>query len=389
MASRELKLLPLALLVMTSFGVQADELDTVQFKAGQSVQYDSNVFRLPDSADSRSDIIGVTTVGAKIDKPYGLQRFEFGINADRYNYKNNSNLAFTAVNYAAAWRWSLTPALHGNLTTDRREFVDNTEYVANAEQLNRRTDRSTVFDAEYEIDGPWRIVGGVFERNSSNSQPLTFEGDSRVRGVEGGVRYVFSSGTSLDYRLKHGSGDYPDRVSSSDFASNFKDREHEFRLDWPITGKTTIQSRMSYFDRAHEGLSTRDFSGVRGQVNATWVATGKTKVTGGVVRELGSYQTADTSYYQGHRIFIAPTWKPTEKTAFRLRYDHGVRDYKGFGSTPTNRRDTTDQGSVTFDWQPVRAVTLTLSLLRDQRKSNTPGFDYKSNGVLLSALASF
>ena len=393
MLLRKLLVLNLALAGLMTLNVQADELDTFQFRAGQTWQYDSNVFRLSDAVIAPpSDHFGVTTIGAKIDKSYGLQRFEFDINANRYNYKNFSALDFTAVNYAAAWRWRFTPSLYGNLTTDRQEYTDNTANFQNpGQQLNRRTDRLTLLDAEYVIDGPWRVLGGVFERSSSNSQASTFEGDSKVRGVEAGVRYVFSSDSSFAYRLKQGRGEYPNRVLSSTFASDFKDREHEFKFVWPITGKTTIQSRLSYFDRAHDGLAARDFSGFVGQLEAAWLATGKTTVNGGVVRELGDYQTNNISYYQGNRFFIAPTWKPTEKTAVKFRYDHGVRTYKGplTGFVATNRRDTTDLAVLGFEWEVIRAVKVTTSVFTDRRKSNEFAADYKSHGANISVLASF
>ena len=392
MLSRKLLVLSLALAGVVTLNVHADELDTLQFRVGQTWQYDSNVFRLSDNAaEVPSDHFGVTTVGAKIDKSYGLQRFEIDVNANRYNYKNFSALDFTAVNYAAAWRWSLTPSLYGNLTTDRQEYTDNSANFQNPGQLNRRTDRLSLLDAEYAIDGPWRVLGGVFERSSSNSQPFTFEGDSKVRGVEAGVRYVFASNSSFAYRLKQGRGEYPNRVLSSTFASEFKDREHEFKLVWPITGKTTIQSRVSYFDRTHDGLEARDFSGFVGQLEATWLPTGKTTVNGGVVRDLGDYQTNDISYYQGNQFFIAPTWKPTEKTAVKFRYDHGVRNYKGAlpGFAAINRRDTTDLTALSFEWEVIRAVKVTTSVFSDRRKSNIIGADYKSHGINLSVLANF
>ena len=399
MLLRKLLVLNLALAGVMTLDVRADELDTFQFRTGQTWQYDSNVFRLSDSVSnqavigspSRSDHFGVTTIGAKIDKSYGLQRFEFDINANQYNYKNFSRLDFTSVNYAAAWRWSITPALYGNFTMDRLEYTDNTANTQNQGQLNRRTDHRTLLDAEYAIDGPWRALGGVFERSSSNSQAIIFEGDSKIRGVEVGTRYVFASDSSLAYRLKQGRGEYPNRILSSVFANEFKDREHEFKLAWPITGKTTIQSRLSYFDRKHDGLSARDFSGFVGQLEATWVLTGKTTVNGGVARDLGDYQTNNLSYYQGNRFFIAPTWKPTEKTAVKFRYDHGLRNYKGplSGFTSTNRRDTTDLSVLGLEWEVIRAVKLTTSIFTDRRKSNESGTDYKSHGVNLSVLASF
>jgi len=392
-------LLPLALLALFAPSAHADDLDTLQLRVGQSVERDSNVFRLSDSANTqallgtseRSDTVAVSTFGLKLDKRYGLQRFEFDVSAEDHQYSRFSNLDFTAFNYAAAWRWSLTPRFHGNLTADRREYVDNTADVQNFGQLNRRTNRSTLFDAEYEIDGAWRVLGGVFDRTSTSSAPFTFEGDSRITGAEAGVRYVFPSATSLAYRLKRGEGEYSGRVPSPALPNSFHDTEHEVRLDWAPTGKTTIQARLSHLDRQHDGLAARDFSGVTGQLNANWMITGKTSLMGGVAHELGSYQTTTASYYQGHRFFISPVWKPSEKTALRLRYDRGVRDYRGPlpGFTPSTRRDTSQLALLAFDWQPYRALKLTASLQHDRRRSSEPGFDYRSNSVGVSALASF
>ena len=399
MLLRKLSVINLALTSVMGFHASADELDTLQFRAGQTWQYDSNLFRLSDGVDnqstlglpSRSDQFGVTTVGAKIDKKYGLQRFELDVNANRYSYKNLSQLDFTAVNYAAAWRWSVTPALYGNLTTDRREYTDNTAVVQNTGQLNRKTDSLTLLDAEYAIDGPWRALAGVFKKRTDNTQASTFEGDSKITGVQAGVRYVYASDTSLAYLIKQGRGEYPNRVLSSTSVNSFKDREHEFKLNWPVTGKTTIQSTLSYFDRAHEGLAARDFSGFVGQLEAIWKITGKTTLAGGLVRELGDYQTNSISYFQGNRIYIAPTWKPTEKTAVKFRYDHGIRNYKGAlpNFSTTDRRDTTSLSSLALEWDVIRAVKVGASLFMENRKSNEPTANYKSHGAGLFILASF
>ena len=370
----------------------ADELDTLQFRAGQSFQHDSNVFRLSDTpnAAKRSDTFGVTTLGVKLNKPLSLQRFEFDAEVQDHNYRSFSELDFTAVNYAAAWRWSLTPKLHGNFTGSQREQVDTSADVR-ATGLNRRTDRDVLFDAEYELDGVWRLLGGVYNRESSNSQPFTFERDSNERGAEAGVRYVYPSGSSLSYIFKQGSGDYSGRAAPVTSPPSFKDREHELRFLWALTGKTTVQTRVAYLDRQHDGFSARDFSGVVGQSAVTVALTGKTTVSAGVARELGSYQTETSSYFVANSLFLAPTWKPSEKTALRLRYDYGVRNYKGPlpGGVSDGRRDRTHVASMAFDWEPVRAVLLTASLQRDQRNSNLPNLDYRAVMVGLSALARF
>lgn len=128
-----------------------------------------------------------------------------------------------------------------------------------------------------------------------------------------------------------------------------------------------------------------------GQLDAAWAITPKTSLAGGVVRELGSYQTTYASYYEGYRVFIAPTWKPSEKTAVRLRYDHGARDFKGPlpGFAASNRRDTTNLLSLAVEWQAMRALKLSATVQSDRRKSSEPGFDYKSNTFGVAADASF
>jgi exopolysaccharide biosynthesis operon protein EpsL len=376
----------------------ADELDLLQFNAGLAWQHDSNVFRLSDQASApgvagssgRSDNILTSTAGLKLRKPYGLQRFEADVSLENTNYKRFSSLDFTAVNYAAAWRWSLTPAFYGNLTTDRREYVDNSADVQSAGQLNRRTDRSTRFDAEYQLDGVWRLLGGAFQRTNSNSQSFTFEGDSKVIGAEAGVRYQFPYGTSLAYRFRNGKGEYTNRASAAAVSSDFTDREHEVQGEW-VGGRAKLGGRISHLERNYDSIPARDFSGVLSQIDVTYALTGKTSVFAGVVRELGSYQTNNASYYQGTRVFVAPTWKATDNIAVRARYDYGVRDYKGPlpGFVTSNRTDKTSLASLAVEWQPIRLLTLMAWLQRDQRTSNEFGADYKSNSVGISAKASF
>ena len=387
-----------AALAVLPLSALADELDTLQFYAGQSWERDSNVFRLSDQVpppagfgnSSRSDDIFNTSVGLKIRKPVGLQQFEADIGLEDRRYRRFSSLDFTAINYAAAWRWSLTPSFRGNLTTDRREYVDNSADVQNSGRVNRKTSRSTQLDGGYDIDGVWRLLGGVFQRIETNSQPATFEGDSKTIGTEVGVRYAFPYGTALAYRFRNGSGEYTNRTFANSVFSDFKDREHELRGEW-VGGRARLGARVAHFDRNYDSIPARDFSGVVGQLDLNYEVTGKTSVYTGVARELGAYQTNNASYYEGSRVFVAPTWRATENTTWKARYDYGVRDFKGAlpGFAAGNRKDKTSIASVSFEWQPIRLLTLMAYVQRDQRTSNESGADYKANSVGLSAKATF
>ncbi|MDB5964510.1 MAG: epsL, partial [Polaromonas sp.] len=292
---------------------------------------------------------------------------------------------------AAAWRWSLTPALHGNVTTNRREFVDNTADVQNVGRVNHRTERNSLVDAEYELGARWRAVGGVFNRTSRNSQPATLELDNTVSGSEVGARYVFREGDAVAYRYRAGRGKYLNQPLAGPAARDFRDTEHEVRLDWQVTGRMSLQGRLARLDRRQDDLPVRNFSGYRGEVNSNWFFTGKTSVGLGVIKELEGYQTNNESYYDGYRLYVAPEYKATEKITARLRYEHGARTFKGAlpGFVPSGRRDTLRLASLGVEYRALRSLTLTTTLQRDQRGSNTPGFDYKSNSLFVSALFTF
>jgi len=372
---------------------------TLELRVGQRFEYDSNVFRLADSADaqallgttSRSDLYGVTSLGMKFDKQYSLQRLELDINAQNYRYRDFSALDFTALNYAAAWRWSLTPGLQGKIAADQREVLDNSVDFFSASEVNRRVERAAVLDAELALGAAWRLLGGVFRRSLDNSLAQTYEGDTRANGAELGLRHVWMEDSSVAYRYKRSTGDYSGRLPALQLPTDFSDREHEFSLDWrPLPG-TTVLARLAHLDRSHAGFAVRDFSGLRGQLSANWPLTGKTRLEAGLVRELGSYQADSASYYEGERLYISPVWKPTEITAVRLRLDQGVRRYKQPlpDSLSIGRRDTSTLLSLSMEWEVLRQLKLAATVQQDKRSSNTAGFDYKANMLGLSALLSF
>ena len=366
--------------------------DVLLFRVGQTLEHDSNIFRLPASSSRQADTYGVTTLGMKLDKRYGLQRVELDVNAQDYRYKNNAPLDFTAINYAAAWRWSLTPRLIGNVTGDRSEYIDNTSLVQSTGVVNHRTENSKRVDGEYEIGSAVRLLGGVFDRSVRNSVAVSAVSDITVAGGEVGAKYVFPSGNGWAYRYRKGNGEYAGLPVTTLPSRQFSDVEHELSFDWSSSGGTSVQGRVAHLARKRDETAGSEFSGVVGRVNVNWIVTGKTRIDAGVIREISSYQPSAIipSYFVGGRIYISPVWNPTEKTAVRLRLDQGLRYYKGgLESGFSGRRDTLSQDGVSFEWEPRRNVKLMASVAYDKRRSNIQNIDYKANLLGLSALVTF
>jgi exopolysaccharide biosynthesis operon protein EpsL len=381
--------------------VLADEFDTVNFNAGYTLLTDDNVFRLSGAADpnrligspSKSDTIQVMSAGVRINKPYSLQRFELGLNLVDYKYDRFNFLSFTARNYDAAWRWSLTPKLTGNATTSRTQtltsFTDFTGFVRNL-----RTSENSRFDATYQLDGVWRLLGAVSESKSSNSQVFIADFDVRQETIEAGIRYAFPSGSSWQLVARSGKGDFfkrPAPIAASLLDTKFDQSEYEGRLNWLVTGKTSVAARLAWLERTHANFSQRDYSGWVGNFDLNWGITGKTRLSTGYARELANFVQASSSYIVTNRVFAGPSWEITSKAVARARYDYSTRDFLGpVAATPLNDRvDTIKSMSVGVDWQPTRNFTFSASLQNDKRSSNLPGLDFKSTTATLAAQMTF
>ena len=341
----------------------------------------------------RSEQIGVTSAAVAVDKTYSLQRFQLSGSAVDYRYQNFSYLSFTALNYSAGWNWSLTPRLRGILSTSRVETPTNFQDFKGLNTRNVHTDLVTRFESELDVAGGWRGLAGLEHAAGLEEQPVVREGDRRVQTASLGARYVFGSGSMLTYRLRDGRGDSTALFGQSAILpASFDSRSHEVEFAWAVSAKTRLNARIGHVDRTYANDTQRNFSGVTSAVNAQWDATAKVSVEGAVQREFIPFLTLGSSYIASDRVYIAPVWNATSRIKVRARYDVASRHYDGaaFGAADASgRRDTYRVTSLSVEWQPVRAATVSLTLQQIRNNSNVPGAAYDSNGANLAARLSF
>lgn len=392
----------LGLLLLLAPPASADAEDTFSIVAGVNQLHDDNLFRLSSSADpqtvlgksTKADDITVSSLAFKVNKPYSLQKFEFEVSLIDYRYRNFSYLSYSTQPYKAAWRWSVTPSLHGNLTTERTQslnsFADYTGYTTR----NTHVDERTRFDGVLDLSASWHLLAGVAQSTSTNSQVTLGQSNSRVNTAEAGVRHTFPSGSALSYIVRNGRGDYfnrPDPLLAGLSDNRFDDRLNELRLLWALTGKASVDTRLAHFQRTHAHYAMRDFGGNTGSVNLNWSISGKSFLTASAARELGSYQTFSSSYTTTDRLTLSPYWQFGAKTALRARYDYARRDYLGaIAATPANNRsDTLRTAMIALEWQPLRSLSVSGSLQSETRASNQPGLDYRDKTLGLTAQLTF
>lgn len=371
--------------------------DTLTLNAAYSRQTDSNLFRLPASANvsaligksSAQEQIDIASAGFSINKNYGLQRLELNLDLIDYQYQNFSYLSFAAHNYNAAWRWSVTPRLHGSLTTGRSETLNSFTDYQNFTQRNQRTSTNTRLDAAYELNGTWQALAGVAKSSLTNQQTLIAEGDYSTTSADLGLRFTYASGSALSFVRKNTNGTYLNRVSPLTGLSDdgFHQLDHELKLQWVASGQSVASLSAARISRTHPHHAQLDYSGWSTAASFNWRLTGKTTLIASWTRELSSYQSSNTNYTQTDRFSVSPVWQVSPKAAVRLHHEVAQRNYLGSpgGVAATQRSDTTRDSRLSFNWQPHQRLTLSAALQGATRTSSLANLDYTSNTATFSA----
>jgi len=354
-----------------------DSTDTLTFRVGAGVEGDNNVLR---QTNRISDTIGSLSLGAKLDKRYGLQRFRADVEASRFKYQDNSNLDYSTLNYNAAWDWSFTPRVHGVVSADRRQFRETSvDSLTGVNRVGRRTERTELAEGVYELGASWRALGGVSHSLAKSTEPRSWDASPDIRSAYVGAGYEFPSGTSLTARVRRGDGEYKDPTAGA-ATGDFKDNEVDLLFKWPITGRTAVEGRVGRLERKHDGAPQRDFSGMVASANMSWEITGKTRLLAGFARDLAATGLAIGGSVRNDRFYISPVWKPTAQTAVNLKYERVARDWRSvpFGAPDFGRSETIQSWLIGAEWEPRRAVALGANLRSERLKSNLPFSGYRA-----------
>jgi exopolysaccharide biosynthesis operon protein EpsL len=372
--------------------VYADNQDTFNAIAGINWEHDDNIFRVPAGVNlapaKRSDEITSGFVGVRIDKLYALQRFKFNFTHTAYRYQNNTSLRFDTNEYNAAWLWALTPYLTGNLSSERASGRDNSQDTNGQKVFNVRTTENHRFDADWAPYGNWHLLAGVSNYRLKNSQAQNGQSDYTQNSINGGVRYVFGSGTRISLIGYGRSANFDQRqlVATSVLDTGFGERELDATLNWNLTGKSHVNLIAGYLHRNYDHFTQRDFSQPLGSAEYIWTPTGRIQVSAIVARQVSGYESTTSSYSVRDMIGITPSWEITDKISLQGNINIADRKFKGNGIGGTFARDDTEKSaSIGVNWLPWRYLTLGANLQHSSRSSNLPGIDYTDNTAGVTA----
>ena len=378
----------------------ADEFDTVNISLSTSLTYDSNLFRLSDSANTqaalgtttRSDRISISSLVLRIDKSLSQQRFQAEVSETIYRYQNFSFLDFEALEYRGAWLWHVTPRISGTLGADRQKALVPFGDIRSAQQNLRVTDREYL-TVDGQVMGPWHIVGGASHFAQKDSRAaLSPEQSYDAVSAEAGIKYVSAPGTSLAVIQRSVHGTYSNGLDPATlFDDGFRDNQTEVVADWAATGKSTFRGRLTRIDRQHDHFPQRDFDALAGEANFLWSLTAKSRFNFLLRRDVTTWWETLASYRVSDTASLGYTWQVTAHAALLFQLDHIHRDYRGPVGVTTGALRSDDERNVQLgvNWNPLRSVALRAGVQHYRRASNFPGNDFDTNIANVSAAFTF
>ncbi len=378
-----------------------DRLITLRLNA--STAWDTNVFRIPDSApdpqlaqgiSGKSDRITTTVLGLSIDKAYAQQRFQLDVSQTASRYAKFTSLNTDAFQYHGAWLWSLSPRVTGTLSADRAEslipFSELTSPQRNVLITNTRT---------LNLDGwmfsGWHVLAGAVNTTQQTSQVFLAQPNYNTNSAELGLKYAAASGSSVTATSRSTRGNNPnqglDLVNLID--NGYTQKESELKTTWMISGKSTLNGRLARDNYHYANIQQRDFSGTNGELSYVWDADGRLQCNFSVGRNVMPW-TADTqaSYRVDDKYSFAPSLQIGNTVVLRMVAYRLVSDFRGPAAplTGPSRHDTERSAQLAVDWSPpMRHLRLTGSVQRDQRRTNAAGFEFDDTTAMLSASLTF
>lgn len=370
-----------------------DEFDTLQIGFRTWLTLDSNLFRQAAGSAApgvMEDRLTSSELSLSLSHSLGRQGLRLSTTLVDHKYETNTYLDHQAKNYRAEWDWVLGSQLHGVLLLERAEALSSFSSFAIGNLRNIQTVDTKQALAELDVFGGWSVVGGLTEttlKNSANN--FTLDADALVLTPELGLRYRFPSGTTITLLHRSSDGEYtsraaPDLVLLLD--TGYRETEDSLTVNWPVTGKSTVNARIAQVERQYDNVAERNYDGTRLQIDYALQATPKITVNVAYRQDVVPYTDTRGSYYLARTLGLSPLWQITPKLALRLNLSRERREYRGAAPGGSLRpEETVTLRGLTMDWAPLNMIRLSATHQRESRDSPNAAESYDANVSQISA----
>ena len=373
--------------------------DRVEVFAAENITYDSNVFRLSKSLDPqqvlgkdhKDDWISTTQLGASVNVPYSLQRFQLS-----YTWLGNRYQRFDQLNYnghygRAAWLWSITPELTGDVGYTDTETLANFANLGTTNKDLLRTKQGFLNAVWFPV-ASWRLNAGAATIEQTHSDPIQRINDIETASGVVGASYVTAQDDRLgvEGRYERGKSPHDDLLSFNGTINGYRQNSVGVVGHWIATGHSTFDGRVDYVRREYDQPTTADYNGPTGRLAYTWAPTGKITVVSSIYHDIGPIADVQSSnFVLVTGVAVKPTWNATDKVDVGGDAEYNKWDYRGNLLTGLNYTHWTRTFGANVVWHVTPKIQLGAAYQYEMRTSTLAVADYRDNLFTVSARIGF
>lgn len=373
--------------------VWADQFDTINYTASGGVNYDDNVFRLPDSIDpqiylgktKKSDLTRFVSIGFNIDKKYLSQKWGVSANGTNFKYSNFNELDYTGSSLKGIWYWQVSSKLKGGLNATRTQTLNNPADTR-VYSRNLNTNNNLSLNGDGWIVGNLHLLFGLSRNQITNSSSTVNYLSSHSKVIELGVKCEPNEGRYIAL-LARTIKQTTDGVVQTN--TSFNEKQLELKANLQITGKSALSANLMGINHQYDYYEQRNYSGNQGGIDYLLDISDKTSLNISLKRVRNSWWDVASSHYVADSILITPKWQISSKAVMQIVVSQGKNEYRGVSaSNAVARKDEVQSYSFGVDWVPQHAVVLSASL-QHAKRSSAPALyaRYEFNDNIISASA--
>jgi len=371
--------------------------DKLEVFAQETVTHDSNIFRLPAASDpcisinscSKDDTIYTTALGFILDVPYSLQRFQASYTWLDHRYRRFDDLDHQGHVGRAAWLWSVTPRLTGELSYDDREGLASFANIQ-GRRPDMVTQRMALANAAWMVLPSWRLHGAANWGEARHTGELRVN-DIELEALEAGVSYVTAQENRVGLAVRGERGRNPNdfAIGGIPFNNEYEQASVGVQGRWVISGLSRFDGRIDYTKREYERFTDRDYSGMTFNFTHTYTPTGKFTIATIAQRDVAPLVDITSSFVLVTGITVRPDWAVTEKINVRGHFAYARWEYFGVEPITPDYEHRVKTAGVTIMYRPTRRIALSGGVAREERSSSLNNADYKVDTAFIEGRIGF
>ncbi len=363
---------------------------------------DDNLLRIPDDQpafdNQRSDSWTTLEAGAVYDHTISRQRFHAHAKLSKVEFDHFRQLDYDGRDIQGTWYWQVGNRFEGRLGGSyARTLAPYTDF--RSDERNLREQRRGFFEGGWKLHPRWEARLALSRDKFEYELAAQAYNDRTEDVVELEGRYLAPSGSAVGLVLRRIEGDYPNRrpFSLSTLTDDFTQDELKARVDWKLTGATTLQALAGYARREQPSYGSGRTSGVNGRATVLYEPTGKIRYRASVWRDFAPIESYTVSYTLNKGVSAGATWDASAKLRVEADASYENRDYEPrAGASPPGTPDGTlddalRSASVKATWAVRKKITLSAAYIY-QARSGSPALGigkFESNIFAIDASGQF